>query len=294
MTSRTSILAALRRNAPSATPAPDLAGLGVTFDDPLAQLERATVLAGGTFVRVSDLAAAAAALEARLAQLSGAQGSLDAAARLPQGSPGPADAEARLARRSSAPGSPDAAARLPQGSSGPADAEARLARRPSAPESPDAAARLPQGSSASGSAGDLAQLEAAPTSRAPRQTVSLVPGVGATSLDLAAITDPRALAELHLVVLPGAFAVAENAAVWVDTQALPHRALFVIPDHLALVVPTAAVVHHMHDAYARLAGRAPGHGVFLSGPSKTADIEQSLVIGAQGARTCTLILVDAP
>lgn len=198
MSSREAILAALRRNAPPATPAPELAGLGVSFDDPLAQLERATTLAGGTLVRVPTLAAASTAL-ASLVE----------------------------------PGS------------------------------------------------------------AARQIVSLVPGVGSTTLELAAITDPHALADLWLVILPGAFAVAENAAVWVDTQALPHRALFVIPDHLALIVPTAAVVHDMHAAYARLAGRAPGHGVFLSGPSKTADIEQALVIGAQGARTCTLVLVDA-
>jgi len=51
------------------------------------------------------------------------------------------------------------------------------------------------------------------------------------------------------------------------------------------------VVNDMHEAYARLAPREIGYGLFISGPSKTADTEQALVIGAQGARRCTVFLV---
>jgi L-lactate dehydrogenase complex protein LldG len=67
--------------------------------------------------------------------------------------------------------------------------------------------------------------------------------------------------------------------------------VFVVTEHLVLVVDAAAVVNDMHEAYARLADRPVGYGLFISGPSKTADIEQALVIGAQGARSCTVVLV---
>src|SRR5687767_9755288 len=64
MSSRDDILAALRKNAPPAVEAPSLDGLGVTFADPLAQLAQSVVAVGGACVRVADLAAAAAAVDA--------------------------------------------------------------------------------------------------------------------------------------------------------------------------------------------------------------------------------------
>lgn len=142
---------------------------------------------------------------------------------------------------------------------------------------------------------DLATADAAiaalPQASAGPKRVSRVPGVGRPSLELAAVADPHELADLDLAVLPGALAVAENAAVWIDGDALAHRAVFVIASHLVLVVQARDIVSDLHQAYARLAGRPRGYGVFVSGPSKTADIEQVLVIGAQGARTCTVVVV---
>ena len=71
-----------------------------------------------------------------------------------------------------------------------------------------------------------------------------------------------------------------------------QRTIYFIAQHLALVVPRSEVVSNMHQAYQRLRFDDNAFGCFVSGPSKTADIEQSLVIGAHGARSLTVFLVD--
>ncbi len=122
------------------------------------------------------------------------------------------------------------------------------------------------------------------------RVASAVPGVpGNVALDT--LTDPHELEGIGLAVLAGAFAVAENGAVWLPTAGLRHRGVFVVAEHLALTVPASEIVNDMHEAYRRVSFPGAGFGVFIAGPSKTADIEQALVIGAHGARSCTVFLV---
>lgn len=133
------------------------------------------------------------------------------------------------------------------------------------------------------------------------KTVSLVPGVGRGTVDVAAAARPHDLEDVDFAVLPGRFGVAENAAIWLDLRSAKHRVICVLAQHLAVVLPAAAIEPNMHAAYARLTApkspdadfTRPGFGLFLSGPSKTADIEQSLVIGAHGARSLTVLLVES-
>jgi L-lactate dehydrogenase complex protein LldG len=120
---------------------------------------------------------------------------------------------------------------------------------------------------------------------------SLVPDV-LGNVKLADIDDPHQLADVDLVVARAHFAVAENGAVWCDDHDLPHRVLYFITRHLILLVDGRQIVHNMHQAYERLRFEEAGFGVFISGPSKTADIEQSLVIGAHGARSLTVVRLE--
>ncbi len=124
------------------------------------------------------------------------------------------------------------------------------------------------------------------------KVASLVPGIPSRNVDLSAIEDPHDLEGIDVAVIPGKFGVAENAAVWIPGETLtPHRAIFVIVQHLILIVPAHEIVDNLHQAYERIRWSPNSFGIFVSGPSKTADIEQSLVIGAHGARSCTVILL---
>jgi L-lactate dehydrogenase complex protein LldG len=138
-----------------------------------------------------------------------------------------------------------------------------------------------------------AELRGLPELAGAARIYSAHAGFAGSHFAAESLADPRRLAGLDAAVVPGAFGVAENGAVWVDAAGLGERALLWLAEHLVLVVPAAELVPHLHAAYARLRFAGPGFGVFVAGPSKTADIEQALVVGAQGPRSTTVVLVGA-
>src|SRR5579871_4145846 len=136
-----------------------------------------------------------------------------------------------------------------------------------------------------------AELAAIPAYATAKQTVTTIPGAGSSTVDLNTINDPHQLEDVDFAILPGEFGVAENAAIWVNDRSLKHRVIYFLCQHLSLVIREENVLHNMYQAYERLTFEGPGFGVFIAGPSKTADIEQSLVIGAHGPRSMTVFVV---
>ena len=104
--------------------------------------------------------------------------------------------------------------------------------------------------------------------------------------------DPHSLKDVELTIVKAHFGVAENGSLWVTDDLLGQRIAVFIPQYLAIVVKKDDIVTTMHQAYDRIGNQEYKFGTFIAGPSKTADIEQSLVLGAHGARGLIVFLMD--
>lgn len=127
--------------------------------------------------------------------------------------------------------------------------------------------------------------------RAPGPVCSYVKDLAPGHFDAEGAADVRDCRDVRLAVVNGKLGVAENGAVWVDASSLRHRGLLFLAESLVLVVEGKDIVPDMESAYARIDFAPVRSGYFISGPSKTADIEQCLVIGAHGARSLVVIVI---
>ena len=93
----------------------------------------------------------------------------------------------------------------------------------------------------------------------------------------------------EIAVVAGEIGVAENGAVWIP-QTVKYKALYFIAEKLVIILDRNRIVSNMHEAYEEMKKEKYQFGTFISGPSKTADIEQALVMGAHGARDVLVIL----
>lgn len=114
-----------------------------------------------------------------------------------------------------------------------------------------------------------------------------------STFELDSIKDPHELKDLEVAILDGSFGVAENAMVWVDYEHLEHRVIHAIVKNLVVILPKKEIVSNMLEAYRRIHAPSEGErGGFIAGPSKTADIERSLVYGAHGPHSLLVVLID--
>ncbi len=104
-------------------------------------------------------------------------------------------------------------------------------------------------------------------------------------------TDPHSLEDIDLAIVEGELGVSENGAIWVTANNSLVRALPFITNDLVIILKKENICLHMLEAYDIIAERNRDFGVFISGPSKTADIEQCLVVGAHGAMSLMVLLV---
>lgn len=120
---------------------------------------------------------------------------------------------------------------------------------------------------------------------------SALPEVSCATFNPNDVETAQELNGTDVAVVQGTVGVAENAAVWIP-QIEKHKALYFISEALVILVSKKNILTNMHEAYQWLENQTYKFGVFISGPSKTADIEQALVFGAHGAQNVLVIITD--
>lgn len=126
----------------------------------------------------------------------------------------------------------------------------------------------------------------------PQRIISTLPELQNLSEPNWENKDPHSYENVDLAIIKAHFGVAENAALWITEELMQQRVIPFICQQLAVVVSKNEILSTMHYAYSRIGSAADyGFGAFIAGPSKTADIEQSLVLGAHGPKGMTVFLL---
>jgi L-lactate dehydrogenase complex protein LldG len=105
------------------------------------------------------------------------------------------------------------------------------------------------------------------------------------------VRDPHELADVDVGVVRAQFGIAESGAVWVTEEDLGVDALAFLSQHLIVLLEPGQIVSDMHEAYRRVQLNKTAFGCFMMGPSATADVEATLVHGAQGARSLNVFFL---
>lgn len=138
---------------------------------------------------------------------------------------------------------------------------------------------------------DVIRLRAYPDAKSIASSLNYIE----SNVNPDSVEEVRELMKVDVGVVEGYIGVAENGCIWIP-QTMKERAVCFASEYLVILLRRSDIVSNMHEAYRRIEARPEyfepyKFGTFISGPSKTADIESALVYGAQAARGVTVILI---
>ena len=109
--------------------------------------------------------------------------------------------------------------------------------------------------------------------------------------------DRDRIASLPVSVLPAEFLLADTGTAVVVARSAAERLLCYLPTIAVLVAQTNRLAAHMSDIWDQVTRTVAdpamrGEIVLVTGPSRTADIEKKLVLGAHGPKRLIVLLAD--
>jgi L-lactate dehydrogenase complex protein LldG len=135
------------------------------------------------------------------------------------------------------------------------------------------------------------KLSVAENFDATKRIVTTLPELSDQFELISTSVDPHSYNDVELAIIRAHFSVAENGAVWLTEELMGQRIIPYICQHLAVIVTAESIVPTLHEAYQIIGAGDYGFGGFIGGPSKTADIEQALVLGAHGPLSMTVFIL---
>jgi L-lactate dehydrogenase complex protein LldG len=181
----------------------------------------------------------------------------------------------------------------------------RPAEGPRPPVGPDLAAEFRRRSEALSSTVDrVSALDEVPAAVArylgagglPAQAVCVPALSGLDWAGAGLAVEPRGARDKDLVGITGCFcAIAETGTLMLCSAPESPATVSLLPETHVAVVPVGRIVAGMEEAWALARSELkelPRAVNFVSGPSRTGDIEQTIVLGAHGPYRVHIVLVD--
>jgi L-lactate dehydrogenase complex protein LldG len=117
-------------------------------------------------------------------------------------------------------------------------------------------------------------------------------------LEVQVATDPQSSLDAPLGLTTARNAIVETGSLLMSEASLADRSVAMLSLTCMAIVPSNAMIAGLEEAARalRAEARKPGgaYSTFVTGPSRTADIELSLTVGVQGPGRIVVVFVDNP
>jgi L-lactate dehydrogenase complex protein LldG len=123
----------------------------------------------------------------------------------------------------------------------------------------------------------------------------IVPALGLETLYTEERPDPKSLEKCSVGITACDALISQTGSILLTSRSAGGRALSVLPPHHLVIARADQLVPDLPAACdllsARYSENYPSFITFITGPSRTGDIERILVLGAHGPKNLTVILI---